>query len=76
MSVCEEVSLYSGPLKGHLCVQQPFVSPDAVSAGFCSQVLSGLLFLALVLCAGEPCVGLGPLDPWGNFYSREIPPDS
>lgn len=55
------MSLYSGTLRGHLGVHQPSVSPDGVSAGFRSQLLSGLLFLALVLCAGEPVWYWDPL---------------
>ena len=46
-------------------------STDSITAGFCSQKLWGLTFLALEPWAGGPGVGLGLLIPeifLSNFY--------
>ena len=44
---------------------------------FHNRVLCGLLFLALVIVAGELSMGLRPLALLGkNLCSRDIPPDS
>lgn len=48
-------------MRGHLCQQQLSVSLDTIPADFNSQLLSGLLFLVLVLWARECDVGLVPL---------------
>ena len=50
-------------------------SNDSVPAGFCSQKLEGLIFLALEPWAGGPGVGLGLLVPkisLLNFYQPNV----
>lgn len=46
-----------------------------IPAGFYSQKLWGILFLALKLWAGGPGVGLEPLDPQGDLHNWNIPPN-
>lgn len=42
---------------------------ERISADFYSQIFERFLFLALVLCAGEPSVGLDPLLLMGDLCS-------
>ena len=46
---------------------------DGIPAGFHSQMLCGLFFLALVLWAGEPGIELGPLIPQGVPLQSRYP---
>lgn len=48
MSVYEQMSLRVSPLRGHLGLQQPSVSPRLSPTDFHSQMLWRLLFLALM----------------------------
>lgn len=63
-------SLCGDPLKGCLGFQKPLLHPDGIPADFHSQLLWGLLFLALSVWAGESNLGLEPLTPLGDLGSR------
>lgn len=63
------VSPHAGPLRGFQELQLPFVSPNETSADFHSKMLWRFLFPSLVVCAGEPSVGLGCLASQGGLFS-------
>lgn len=61
-------SLCLGPLRGSCCsLAVLHLTHVTVSAGFHSHMWWRLLFSTLVLWAGKPCVGLGPLILCGDL---------
>ena len=59
-------------LEAHLGLQKPSVSLTTIPAGFYSQVLWGIFFLALQAWTEVPGVGLRPLVFQGRTSTIEI----
>ena len=60
-------------LYGELLWDPRVSSSESIPAGFCSQDLWGVVFLALETCAGWPSVCLGLLTPKISLSSFYLP---
>ena len=64
-------TLCAGPIRGLPGFLADFLltQMEGISADFHDQMLHGLLFLTLVIWAGEPCLGLRSLALQGDLCS-------